>query len=292
MIKIFKSILYPYLVATIFVVLFIPGAKDPAFNTWRGFSSTKNSLGQTGMIAAVITLIIYIKEEFKLKRYIAAMFFLLSIIIVIGTLSSTSYIALFLFISGTTLYWIKTQIFGRLGVTNSLLVYTFSSGIVLLIIVMMFVPEFTDFIQGLFGKSETFYDRGKLWTVMLWHIAQHPIIGCGFNSFWTLENPQLLLIYQTFVWLPNQAHNGYLDLLNELGIVGLFLFLIMILKNIIMSFKKQMLTPWIWLLILPLVANVTESNFFRIGPLTPIFIFLAYLTIEKNLIEKEVKNYA
>lgn len=153
----------------------------------------------------------------------------------------------------------------------------------MLIILMVFVPEFTDLIQGIFGKSETFYDRGKLWTVMLWHISEHPIIGCGFQAFWTLENPKLLLLYQTFIWLPNQAHNGYLDVLNEIGVIGLALFLIMVFKNIFRSFKYQILTPWLWLLILPLISNVTESNFFRVGPVTPSFIILSYLVIEKSL---------
>lgn len=280
---ILKFIFYPYLLLTLIVVLIIPEAKDPAFNTWRGFNVTKNSLGQIGVISSVITLIIYNYEFNKIKKNIALIFFFLSVIIVLGTLSSTSYIALFIFLSGTSLYWLKTKVFGRLGVHNSLLVYTFTSGLLILIIVMIFVPEFTDLIQGIFGKSETFYDRGKLWTVMLWHISDHPIIGCGFQAFWTLENPKLLLLYQTFVWLPNQAHNGYLDLINEIGVIGLALFLIMVFKNIFRSFKYQRLNPWLWLLILPLISNVTESNFFRVGPVTPSVIILSYLVLEKSL---------
>ncbi|MCL6495749.1 MAG: O-antigen ligase family protein [Ignavibacterium sp.] len=138
----------------------------------------------------------------------------------------------------------------------------------------------------MFGKSETFYDRGKLWSAMLWYISQHPILGCGFQSFWTLENPQLLILYQTFIWLPNQAHNGYLDLLNEVGIIGLILFLLMLFKNIIRSIKYNIVTPWLWLLIIPLITNVTESNFMVVGPVTPSFIILSYLILEKIINEK------
>lgn len=283
LLKILKFILYPYLLLTLIVVLIIPEAKDPAFNTWRGFSSMKNTLGQVGVISSVITLTIYNKEFNRIKKNIALIFFMLSIIIVIGTFSSTSYIALFILLSGTSLYWLKTKVFGRLGVHNSLLVYTFTSGLLILILVMIFVPEFTDFIQGIFGKSESFYDRGKLWAVMLWHISDHPIIGCGFQAFWTLENPKLLLLYQTFVWLPNQAHNGYLDLLNEIGIIGLVLFLVMVLKNIFRSFKYQRLTPWLWLLILPLISNVTESIFFNVVTNVTSFVILSYLILEKLL---------
>jgi len=140
--KILKVILYPYLLVTLFVVLAIPEAKDPEFNTWRGFSATKNSLGQIGLIAGVLTLIFFIKENSRIKRIIALLFFILSIIIVLGTFSSTSYIALFIFLSGTLLYWIKTKVFGRLGVHNSIFIYSFVTGILLLIAVMVFVPDF------------------------------------------------------------------------------------------------------------------------------------------------------
>ena len=281
--KILKPILFLYLIATIFSVLLIPGAKDPAFNTWRGFSATKNSLGQIGVISSVLSLIIYLKENLKIKKYIALFFLLLSIVIVLGTLSSTSYIALFIFLSGTALYWLNTKFLQSIGASKSFFIFSLSFNIILFLVLAVSIPEITDYIQGIFGKSETFYDRGKLWTVMLWYIGQHPLIGCGYQAFWTIENPQLLLLYQTFVWLPNQAHNGYLDILNEVGIVGFVLFMIMILKNIVRSFKKKIITPWLWLLIIPLIINVTESNFMRVGPVIPIFIILAYLTLEKKI---------
>ena len=277
--KILKLILYPYLLLTLIVVLIIPEAKDPAFNTWRGFAATKNNLGQIGVISSVLTLIFYSYERVGVKKNIALLFFILSVIIVIGTLSSTSYTALFIFLSGTLLYYIKTKIFGRLGVTNSLFVYTFATGILLLIVVMLFVPDFTDTIQGIFGKSETFYDRGKLWKVMLLHISQHPIIGCGFQAFWTLENPQLLLLYQTFVWLPNQAHNGYLDIMNEIGIIGLLLFLIIIFRYFFIIIKRGEISLWAWFLILPLISSVTESLLFRTSDIYTRMIFLTYLSL-------------
>jgi len=282
-VRLIKTIIYPYIIITIFSCLLIQGALDPDFGSWRGLTPHKNTLGQFGVILSVLTLIIVSMETGRMKKIFSITFFFLSVVIVLGTFSSTSYIALFIFLTGTLLYWTKTKIFGRMGVHNSLFIYTFTTGIVILIIVMIFVPEFTDFIQGIFGKSETFYDRGKLWLAMLWQASQHPILGCGFQAFWTIENPQLLLLYQTFIWLPNQAHNGYIDLINEIGIVGLILFILMIVKNIVRSFRYQILTPWLWFLILPLISNVTESNFFRVGPVTPTFIILSYLVLEKSL---------
>lgn len=291
LIKVIKPIIYLYIIATLFVVITIPGAVDPAFNTWRGFAVTKNGLGTIGVIFSVLTFIIATTAKNILKKSIGIIFFFLSIIITLGTLSSTSYTALFIFFAGNLFYYLNKKVFEILKASNAIFITFVIIFLVSFIIIFVLIPEIPDLIQGIFGKSETFYDRGKLWTVMLWHIAQHPIIGCGFQAFWTLDNPQLLLLYKTFVWLPNQAHNGYLDLLNELGIVGTLLFLIALVKNLFRSVKYNIITPWLWLIILPLIMNITESNFMRVGPETPLYLIMSYLALEKIIESKREKIY-
>lgn len=289
--KVIKPVIYVYILVTLVSIAIIPGAKDPEFNTWRGLAFTKNTLGQYGVILSVLTLIIFKNEKNNIKKYISITFFIASIIITLGTFSSTSYIALFVFLIGSYFFYLKGQIFNKIGVGNFIFYASVFTAIFIFLIFFLFVPQITDFIQSVFGKSETFYDRGKLWSVMLYHIAQHPILGCGFQSFWTIENPQLLLLYKTFVWLPNQAHNGYLDILNETGIIGLISFLMIIFSIIYRSTKFNIISLWLWFLILPLISNITESNFMRVGPITTVFIILSYLTIEKIIMKKKENNY-
>jgi O-antigen ligase len=280
-VKIIKPIIFLYILITLLTVLLIPGAKDPEFNTWRGISASKNTLGETGVILSILGLILINSEKEGFKKNFAYLAFISSIVITLGTFSSTSYISLFIFLFGSFIYYVKKQLFNKLGVNNFLFYSFISSMILVFLISLYYKPDIIDYIQVIFGKNETFYDRGKLWAVMLWNIYQHPIAGCGFQGFWVAESPKIHLIYQTFIWLPNQAHNGYLDLINEIGLIGLILFLLVFISYFYRIIKSNFITPWAWFMILPLISNITESNFFRIGPVTPVFIMLSYLIIIK-----------
>ena len=73
--------------------------------------------------------------------------------------------------------------------------------------------------------------RGELWRALL---AMHtnPIFGVGFESFWLGD--RLVLIKGDLPWQPNEAHNGYLEVYLNLGIIGL----LMLAGLIIATFRK------------------------------------------------------
>jgi O-antigen ligase len=278
LLNLIKPIVYLYVFVTLTIVFTIPGAIDPVFGDWRGLTAHKNNLGQFGVILTVLSLMIYQNQKDNVKKYLALVFILLSIVITLGTYSSTSYTALFIFLLLSLIIYLIKGIFENTGVSNFLSIVLVLSSISVFAIVFYLYPQITDSIQGIFGKSETFYDRGKLWQTMLWRISEHPILGCGFQGFWVITSHKVQLIYNTFLWLPIQAHNGYLDIINEVGIVGFLLFVIIVIRFIIISVRDKKLDLWTWLVILPLIINITESTFFRSGQITFIFFMISYLS--------------
>ncbi len=48
-----------------------------------------------------------------------------------------------------------------------------------------------------------------------------PLLGTGYESFWL--GPRLLQVWQAGLGRLNEAHNGYLQLYLNLGVIGLFL---------------------------------------------------------------------
>jgi exopolysaccharide production protein ExoQ len=99
-------------------------------------------------------------------------------------------------------------------------------------IVIYVLAEATFGISGrvieLLGKSPTLTDRTVLWEDVL-KVKINPIFGAGFESFWLGER------YQKFAesrwWQPNQAHNGYLETYLNLGVVGVFLLIGMLVAT-------------------------------------------------------------
>jgi O-antigen ligase len=85
-------------------------------------------------------------------------------------------------------------------------------------------------IQRFTGADPTGSGRTDLWTIG-WRIVQsHPLLGVGAGNFQTstihyLLQPGLIRFSVFIVDTPDVAHNIYLQVLAELGVVGLALFL-------------------------------------------------------------------
>jgi exopolysaccharide production protein ExoQ len=91
-------------------------------------------------------------------------------------------------------------------------------------LVLLVVAELAFGISGRFsealGRGVGLSGRTVLWTHLL-ELHTNPILGTGFESFWLGERPKLL--EGIFFYLPNEAHNGYLETYLTLGLIGLFL---------------------------------------------------------------------
>uniref|UniRef100_A0A832DGK9 O-antigen ligase family protein n=1 Tax=Ignavibacterium album TaxID=591197 RepID=A0A832DGK9_9BACT len=288
LIKLIKPIIYSYILLTILVVISIPDAKDPAFGTWRGLTSHKNSLGQIGVILTIFNLIFFTSEENLNKKVISFIFFLFSIIITVGAVSSTSITSLFILLTISSIFYVKKKIFEPIGLSYFLSFFLIITGLISIVLLFTFIPNLTDYIEGIFGKDDAFYDRGKLWKFMLWEISGHPLWGCGFQGFWVIESPKIQMLYRTFIWLPIQAHNGYLDIINEIGIIGLLLFLVVIINYLVISYKKGRIELWVWFLINPLIISLTESTLFRPGHKSTVFLILSYLLLHLGKNKEEI----
>lgn len=69
------------------------------------------------------------------------------------------------------------------------------------------------------GRDPTLTDRTKIWALVL-TLEESPILGSGYESFWL--GPKLYRIWQEFGHI-NEAHNGFLEIYLNLGVVGLAL---------------------------------------------------------------------
>jgi O-antigen ligase len=68
-------------------------------------------------------------------------------------------------------------------------------------------------------EAESLSGRIPLWTELLPYISEHPIVGHGYMTFWT---PQRVSTFtHNLQWTVPDGHCAYLDMLLELGLVGI-----------------------------------------------------------------------
>ena len=70
------------------------------------------------------------------------------------------------------------------------------------------------------GKDPTLTGRTEIWTAVLGQVAQRPLTGFGFAAFWGKTSIPAQVVAKQTGWAAPEAHNGWLDLLAQVGWVG------------------------------------------------------------------------
>ena len=119
-------------------------------------------------------------------------------------------------------------------------------------------------LAGAVGKDPTLTDRTKIWAFVL-SMHTNPLIGTGYQTFWL--GPRLHWFWtMSHLGSLNEAHNGYLEMYLELGLIGdalLVLFLISSYRHICQKLKSNAAIATfgmaIWMIIV--FYNMSEAAF-------------------------------
>jgi len=148
-------------------------------------------------------------------------------------------------------------------------------------LVLLAVAEMGFGISGRFseslGRGTGFTGRTGLWTALL-GLHTNPIVGTGFESFWLGERPQQL--EGIFFFIPNEAHNGYLETYLNLGSIGVLLviglFVATFWKIRLQLFRDfEMGRYRLGFLAAVVLYNWTEAGFRTVTPLWFAFYLIA-----------------
>jgi oligosaccharide repeat unit polymerase len=118
-------------------------------------------------------------------------------------------------------------------------------------------------LMGREGNSpETFTGRIPLWQFLIsQYLDVRPLFGYGFQGFWTPEH--ILRVSASQDWLILHAHSGYINLVLELGYVGLgFLALILVfaIRRAYVYYRST--RDLTWLFIAAMIVMATVASFF------------------------------
>ncbi|MEG4177730.1 MULTISPECIES: O-antigen ligase family protein [unclassified Microcoleus] len=130
-------------------------------------------------------------------------------------------------------------------------------------------------VDGL-GKDMTLTGRTDFWPLIIDRVNQNnPIFGYGVAGFWQpwrgLENPAYGIIVAKTGFVPPHSHNGFIDILCQLGWGGLLLLILSFINNIFRGIKYLVKESFpesalpLYLLTFMLMTNLTEGGLFGVG---------------------------
>ena len=185
----------------------------PNAGAWRGVFIQKNTYGRY-MVMAVITFLC-------LRRLRGQnMGKLLGIVLALGLLAGSVSAGSYVMMVASILLLVAYQVL-RLPRRN-----LFPIGIAVGAVLAAgaaFVALNSGAVFEILGRNSSLTGRVPLWHFLLYKIGQHPWLGYGYVGFWSTENHA---VWAQIGWTPLKAHNGYLDLWLELGLIGLGLFVL------------------------------------------------------------------
>jgi O-antigen ligase len=119
-----------------------------------------------------------------------------------------------------------------------------------------------DLLLKAIGKDPTLTGRTQIWKAVLDQVALNPYLGYGFAAFWSDDSVPAKFIRKQTHWLVPTAHNGWIDLLVQVGWIGVGLFAAVFLLNIVVTLIRAVSTneyfPILFLTIFG-VFSLTES---------------------------------
>jgi len=282
-IKIFFSI---YMVVSLISIYTIPGAISRQFHEWQGLANNKNTLGKNSLISTVIWIYALSRDK-SAKLQLYNMFMLLvSLFLLVGANSITS-VSAFLFVILVWILFAVDKLFQPLGIRRTMTALFLISAGFLAGFTFVYAKEIIASIFALAGKNLTLTGRTDIWAMIMEEVNKHFLLGVGYKGFWITDSPKILKIYETYIWLPRQSHNGYLDTLNETGIIGLISFFSVVINYFVNQVRYKVKTFWMWFIIIALMENITESVLFSPGGMMTLMFIYSYLALFVVILKKE-----
>lgn len=262
--------IFVFLAIGLLIAVVSPSTAFDADHALKAMTTHKNTWGQFSLLAAIILLFSLIRS--RQRRLFWFLAFILAAASLYLSRSATSLLA-FAAIAAFTIVamtWKRGGILGWVAIGTvvglgliAVLAYTIVTG-------KLPFDAIVGAAYSLTGKSDTLSGRTYLWQLMLAEVSRHWIFGTGYGGFWISDGMEARAVTSRLNWgPPTQAHSGYIDVLNELGVVGLTLLTAVVanhfarLVRLARSGAVEFFFLHLSLMVSALIINYAESSLLR-----------------------------
>ena len=221
---------------SLFMVFAVPSIgvhHDINAGMWRGVWYQKNQMGIV-MVAGATAAAAWLAAEDR-PHPVPIATIVLCLGLVLATQSKTSLLCAMLGVGIVAILWLLKRAgpaliivaiwIGVIGAAVAWWLWTFESG---------------EILQSL-GKDPTLTGRTEIWDALFRMIDQRPWTGYGYNAFWGKDSEPATWVRHQTGWSVPSAHNGWIDLLVQLGWPGALLIGTLMLSSYVLTVARL---PW------------------------------------------------
>jgi exopolysaccharide production protein ExoQ len=258
---------------------------------WRGITTGKNILGSLSSAGFLLWLHAWLsRDAHKLVILGGAA---LAAVCLIMSRSSTSIMAT---LFATTFMLILLRSPGSMRSYLPYFVGIFATVILIYSMAVLHLVPGLDVlltpITALTGKDLTFTGRTSIWFVLIQHIHLRPWLGTGYGAYWVgpvPTSPSYEMLTRLFFY-PTEGHNGYLDVINDLGLVGgafLFGYFFSYVRTSLKLLRLDRYQAGLYLTLLfrGFVGDMSESHWFSVLSIDFVIMTLATTSLTRSLLQ-------
>lgn len=232
---------------------------SPENGAWNGIHPHKSDLGGVALFCLAVWVPRFSRSEPLRSRLVTLLVVLFALFMMIQSDSETELLGSLALVGAWVFFRVEVPWQVKLAAApvpillGLLWFWSFQGGTV------------DSWLQALLGRDSTLTGRTPLWEAIWESVRQHPILGAGYDGFWVAGNTQAEYLIQSVGWDAYHAHNGYLEVLNTIGVVGAFLLFLTLVQAGIWSWRyyqrDHTLGLCFFLLLLwLLISNLTKST--------------------------------
>lgn len=249
-------------VSSLFFTLAFPayGISAALGGAWRGVFLHKNPFGIV-MATSTLVFLLIAMNSYK-YRYLMWAGCGLSISLLVLSTAKTSLVLLLTILVLLPLYRALRWNF------SWMMLFFIAAVIVFGCLAILLVSNLETIVVGL-GKDMTLTGRTEIWAAVLDMIRERPWLGYGYSGFWLGYEGASAYVWRVTGWPVPYAHNGFLDLWLDLGLLGVLLYLLSFVTS---CFRAINLIRWtktssgfwpIILLTFSFLSNLSESTILK-----------------------------
>jgi exopolysaccharide production protein ExoQ len=263
--------------------------------SWHGISFSKNIFGMVASAGVILSVHRWLAQEGRTFWSIAGSAAALACLLLSRSNTSlfAAVVGVFFMVLVLRVPLVKRRYTTLVvvGIATTILVYELVIQDVIPGVNVLLSP-----ITALTGKDTTFSARTFIWNIIKEHIRGAPWLGSGYAAYWTgpfPSSPSYVFMYLMYFY-PTESHNGYLEIVNDLGLVGLGCLLVFMFYYVrhaleLMRSDRNQAALYLALLFQEMVVNMSESDWFSRSS-SFITLILATFCLSRALLEQRLHS--
>jgi O-antigen ligase len=252
--------------------------QDLHAGAWRGIFGEKNACGRTCLF--LLAFLTWFRPRTYVDQFLKFTSCLSMLLLIAMSRSATAWMLTIVYVLFVIAITTKNKIRKKDRLAITLFATVIAAAFVSLCVVFFSV------LAPIFGRDIGMTGRVTIWQSLMAVILRRPWLGYGFEGFWHKDSSvgTSTGVYAFVGWGVTAAHNGYLTLFLDMGLLGFLLFSLAFFSTF-KKFLKQHLDSGMLevagiVLLLTILNNIDESTIMTFNSLP----WLIYLIISARML--------